>query len=231
LNSNSAQHLVFATGRLHWDGPEGLGQLFVLAGVVADLAIVLDGRIAYWETEWNVIEFYDFLIDWTDEGRASDFVYGDNIEGHESPPAFYREGADTWIVRGVRSDTGPVVTTAALNVAVDDFLGRIALDFEALVGVGLVDWMRTTGRQSSVRDDRSAVPEEIREEVRSILRGRGQDWMSLEGELARLIRDNPDWHAEIGAAVMEVEGDLAYDWQAAMAVLRDAGIPVPDHHP
>jgi hypothetical protein len=147
VNSPSAQRLDFATGPLHWDGPEDLGQLFVLAGVVADLAIVLDGRIVYWEAEWNVIEFYDFLIEWTNEGRASDFIYDDNIEGHESPPSFYREGADTWIVRGFATDTGPVVTTAALNTAVDDFLDRMALDFELLVGVGLVEWMQTTGRR------------------------------------------------------------------------------------
>lgn len=57
-----------------------------------------------------------------------------------------------------------------------------------------------------------------------MFRGRGQDYMSAEKELERLLRDNPDWRNEIVAAVAELVGDPMYDWASAMSVLELEGL-------
>ena len=68
------------------------------------------------------------------------------------------------------------------------------------------------------------VPDEVRAEIRTMFQGRGQDYMSAELELERLLRDNPHWRHEIVAAVGELVGDPMYDWSTAMSVLELQGL-------
>jgi hypothetical protein len=75
-----------------------------------------------------------------------------------------------------------------------------------------------------VNEHTGAVPDDVRDEIRTIFRGRGQDYMSAEMELERLLRDNPDWREEIVEAVKEIVGDPIYDWQSAMSVLELQGL-------
>ena len=69
--------------------------------------------------------------------------------------------------------------------------------------------------------------DEVRNEIRTMFRGRGQDYMSAEMELERLIRDNPDWHNEIVEAVLGIVGDPIYDWSSALSTLEVQGLVDP----
>ena len=68
------------------------------------------------------------------------------------------------------------------------------------------------------------VRDEVRDEIRTMFRGRGQDYMSAEMELERLLRDNPERRGEIVQAVIEIAGDPMYDWGSALGVLEVQGL-------
>ena len=128
----------------HCTGMDARGLLWgvVLAGLVADLAIIHHGRLVFVERDWPVIETYDFLKTWRTTRPDEDWVYDDSIEGpNDHGPLFRSLGERRWLVTTIdRKAEGVVVEAADLDAAIDRFFRRIEVDFAAVVGMELADW-------------------------------------------------------------------------------------------
>ena len=129
---------------VRWDGPPSLATVSVLASVVADLRIVVDGVVAFDYPYACIVDIWDFLLRWRESPIHSGSIYDGGIEGEEGLLSICEVGANRWWVGGdpLDSEVQSSVKPEDLEDAIDRFGDVVRAAFRYLTGGAFDEWAR-----------------------------------------------------------------------------------------